>query len=119
MTQTSHDTALRPRLFPVPASRPLGLPDSDGPDGGDDDEPVCVDCRDGIPVGLDGLRPGDLVTELGTPTGPWYPVLEVDPQAGLLVLDGRDADDPNPLPVRILSVDVAAGVIKYPGSPAT
>lgn len=37
------------------------------------------------------VRPGDLISELDTPDGPFYPVLRVEP--GALVLDARTPED--------------------------
>lgn len=60
-------------------------------------------------VHVSQVRPGDLVTEIGSPEGPYYPVLLSVP--GLLRIDGRAAGDLEPLPVD-LAVGLTSGVVR-------
>ena len=38
------------------------------------------------------VEPGDLITEVGTPDGKWYPVLDVDRVARVLTIGIDDGD---------------------------
>jgi hypothetical protein len=48
---------------------------------------------------VSGLAVGDWITEVDTPTGPWYRVIDVTPST--VTVDGRLDDDDDPLPVRM------------------
>lgn len=50
-------------------------------------------------VHVSQLRRGDLITEVESPRGPFYPVLLSVP--GLLRIDGRSAGETTPLPVDV------------------
>lgn len=116
MTTTS-DAELQPRLFPVRrlGDEPPAEAAPDGPADGDDDddEPACVDCLNGVPLAATYLTAGDRITEVDTPDGPFYTVVEIDRDAGVLVVDPGDGLGPVPL-----AVDMTGVVLKEPGSPA-
>ena len=57
------------------------------------------------------LHPGDWITELDTPTGPWFEVLAVDGHS--VVLDARATDDDPPLVVS-LPYAPSAAVLRRP-----
>lgn len=53
-------------------------------------------------IALATLRAGDLITEDGTPAGPWLPVLKVNAKS--VVVDADEAygtEQADPLPVRV------------------
>lgn len=51
------------------------------------------------------LSPGDVITEVDTPTGPWYTVLTVD--RGLITVDGStDADHPLAVALSVRGTDL-------------
>ncbi len=54
------------------------------------------------------LRPGDEVTEIGTPDGPWYRVLRVDAAGGGLLVD----DDDEAVGVEVEVEDWASSVLR-------
>ena len=81
--------------------------------GDGDDEDECVDCAAGIPLSATYLLPGDWITELDSPAGPFYRVVEIDRDTSVLVLDPGDGEPPV-----AFAVDMAAHVLKAPGSPA-
>jgi hypothetical protein len=67
--------------------------------------PACL--AEDTPIAARYLRPGDRITEVDTPGGPWYAVVQADPAAGLLVVDAGDGD-----PVLLPVDDWGASVIR-------
>lgn len=50
-------------------------------------------------VGVEAVRVGDQISEVGSPDGPWYPVLLVDERS--LTIDGRTAAEEPELAVTL------------------
>jgi hypothetical protein len=52
------------------------------------------------------LKAGDMITEIDTPDGPFYPVVKVNAKS--IVVDAAEEWDDTPLPVRL---PIAAGTL--------